>query len=187
MERKPVPGAVRSSPVENDHAEKDHVPAPAGHQHRRDSSSAHVVDSGGRTGFGSSGGVDHSGDGRVVHVLDVLVKGSPPPTTGDPSPGRNHVIAESSGGKGFGDGVEEDGAGRIRVALVAESLAKDSKPASPGESSKKRNSSSVEATVSVSLQSPGRGVGVHGSDDRKESTTNTSGSHGPSNPNNEGQ
>ena len=70
--------------------------------------------------------------------------------------------------------------------LQATHLQEDSKPTSPGESSKKRNSSSVEATVSISLHSPGRSVGVHGSDDCKESTTNTSGSHG-SNPNNEGQ
>jgi len=71
-----------------------------------------------------------SGEDRILIIpLDVLAKGTPPPTTGDPSPGRNHVTATVVSGDG----------GKDRVNLL-EAMEKSTPPPSTGDSSRGRNS-----------------------------------------------
>lgn len=182
----PDAGGGATSSVDN--AGRDLVLAPADHPLRCDNgaSSVEVIDPGGEKDFGSSGiGEEESdGDGRVAVLLDALAKGSPLPTSGNPSPGRNHENVDSgvigvSDGRNSGAEKDDD---HVRIALVKGTI-----PPSSGDSSKGRNTIPMGATASVSLQSPSHGINGHGSDDNKERTMSSiSGSHG-SNPNNQGQ
>ena len=187
-----TPDAGGGATCSVDNAGRDLVLAPADHPLRCDNgaSSVEVIDSGGEKDFGSSGigEEEYGGDGRVAVLLDAFAKGSPPPTSGDPSPGRNHEIVDSRvigvcDGRNSGAEKDDD---HVRIVLVG-SLVKSTIPPSSGDSSKGRNMIPTGATASVSLQSPNHGVNGHGSDDNIERTMiSASGRYG-SNPNNQGQ
>lgn len=73
---------------------------------------------------------DKSGEDRIsITPLDVLAKGTPLPTSGEPSPGRNHITATVVSGDG----------GKDRIILL-EVTEKSTPPPSTGESSRRRNS-----------------------------------------------
>lgn len=90
-------------------------------------------------------------DDPIITTLDVLAKGTPPPTSGEPSPGRNHVSS----------------------SMVVRAEARDEKgtqPPSSGDSSSGRNAVGMSASVSVvSSESTGHDAG-----ESKERTTSGS-------------
>lgn len=107
----------------------------------------------------SNGTQDHGADDRIIS-LDVLAKGTPPPSTGDPSLGRNHVTATSSTVIDKADGAKD------RVVLF-EASGKSTHIPSVGATSSGRNTISPRASTSISSQSTSHGVNEHKPDESK--------------------
>jgi len=99
-------------------------------------------------------------DGISFIPLDVLAKGTPPPTSGDPSSGRNHVT---------GTVVTNDGAAD-RVVLF-ETLDKHTQPSSTGDSSRGRNTISTSSSIGFSMSNE------RTPDEGKESSAGSDGSN----------